>query len=260
MEHSAGRTVAFTTVLCVVFAVLVSSVAVSLKDRQDENKRLDKIKNVLRVAGLMTADESLEPDEINRRFEQSLEAHVIDLSSGELMDGMSPLDFDQRKAAKDPDRSRPAPTNLAKVRRVPNNALVYLIRDEGEVQGIVIPVEGYGLWGTLYGYLALEEDTRTVLGITFYEHKETPGLGGEVDNPRWKGLFPGRLAFDENWEPQLRLKKGSAGSVEDDPYQVDGLSGATITSNGVTNMIKFWLGEDGFGPYLKKYRQLQEMG
>ena len=260
MEHSASRTVVFTTVLCVVFAVLVSSVAVGLKDRQDENKRLDKIKNVLRVSGLMETGESLLGEEINQRFQDNLEAHVIDLSTGELMEGMNPLDFDQRRAAKDPERSRQAPTNRAKVRRLPNHALVYLIREGEEVRGIVLPIEGYGLWGTLYGYLALESDTRTVRGITFYQHKETPGLGGEVDNPRWKALFAGRLAFDENWEPLLALKKGAAGTPEEDPYQVDGLSGATITSNGVTNMIRFWLGPEGFGPYLAKYRQSLDMG
>ena len=106
----------------------------------------------------------------------------------------------------------------------------------------------------LYGYLALAPDARTIVGITFYQHKETPGLGGEVDNPRWKSLWPGRLAYDERGNPAIRVKKGPAGSVEEDPYQVDGLSGATITSRGVTNLLRFWLGDDGFGPYLASYR------
>ena len=103
-------------------------------------------------------------------------------------------------------------------------------------------------------YLALEPDARTIRGITFYEHGETPGLGGEVDNPRWKALWPGRLAFDDRGNPKISVKKGLAGPVDEDPYQVDGLSGATITSRGVTNLVRFWLGDDGFGPCLDKYR------
>mgnify|MGYP001822370096 CR=1 FL=1 len=260
MEHSARHTVIFTTLLCVAFSVVVSSVAVSLKDRQEENRKLDKIKNVLTVAGLREKGESLSAEELNRRFEESLEAHVVELSSGQLVEGLDPLGFDQRKAAKDPARSRVAPTNAAKVRRLPEHALVYEIKQDGETTGYVLPIEGYGLWSTLYGYLALQADTRTVRGITYYQHGETPGLGGEVDNPRWKGVFEGRLAFDDAWAPALRVKKGAAGPVDRDPYQVDGLSGATITSNGVTNMIQFWLGPDGFGPYLAEIRKQGDLG
>lgn len=257
MEHSARHTMIFTTLLCVVFSVLVSGVAVSLKDRQDENVRLDRIKNVLGVAGLKEADEDLSAEEMLARFDSGLDARVVDLASGEYVEGVDALSFDQRKAAKDPETSEAARSNRAKVRRLPHQAVVYLIKDGAETSGLVIPIEGYGLWGTLYGYIALETDGRTVKGITYYAHKETPGLGGEVDNDRWKALWPGRLAFDEKGKPALRVKKGQAGSAEDDPYQVDGLAGATITSNGVTNMLSFWLGRDAFGPYIKKFKQQQ---
>jgi len=260
VEHSVRHTVIFTTLLCVAFSVVVSAVAVQLKDRQDENKRLDKIKNVLTVAGLAKPGEDLDAEELNSRFQTSLEAHVIELATGQLVEGMNPLDFDQRKAAKDPERSKVAPENQAKVRRLPKRALVYSIKEDGQTTGLVLPIEGYGLWSTLYGYLALQSDTKTVRGITYYDHGETPGLGGEVDNPRWKALWAGRKAFDERWEPVLRLKKGSAGSPEDDPHQVDGLSGATITSRGVSNMIQFWLGPDGFGPYLAEIRKQGDLG
>ncbi len=260
MEHSARHTVIFTTLLCIVFSVLVSAVAVSLQDRQEENARLDKIKNVLSVAGLAEPGESLSPDELRERFEGGLVPQIIDLASGQPVEGMDPLSYDQRKAAKDPEQSRAVEENRSKVRRVPEKALVYLIKDGEETAGIVLPIEGYGLWGTLYGYLALDASTRTVRGITFYSHKETPGLGGEVDNPRWKALWPGRLAFDDKWEPALRVKKGSAGPPEKDPYQVDGLSGATLTSNGVTNMIQFWLGREGFATYLAELRKQGDMG
>lgn len=120
---------------------------------------------------------------------------------------------------------------------------------------LVLPISGKGLWGTLYGYLAVGADTNTIRGITYYNHKETPGLGGEVDNPVWKSLWPDRKIYDSDWNVAIKVIKGAADSPESDPYHVNGLSGATITSRGVTNMLQFWLGEKGFGPYLKAFRE-----
>ncbi len=253
-QHSVARTLFFAFALCVVCALLVSSVAVGLRDRQEMNKLLDRQKNVLEVAGLLEAGERLSREEIQRRFTESLEARVVNLETGEFAAEIDPLTFDQRVASTALDTSRPAPSNPARVRRVPNHGLVFLIRSDGEVEGIILPIEGMGLWSTLYGYLALAPDSRTIRGITFYEHAETAGLGGEVDNPRWKALWPGRLAFDESWVPRIAVKKGPAGRVEEDPYHVDGLSGSTLTGNGVTHAIHFWLGDQGFGPYLARYR------
>jgi Na+-transporting NADH:ubiquinone oxidoreductase subunit C len=102
--------------------------------------------------------------------------------------------------------------------------------------------------------VALDADASTIRGITYYQHGETAGLGGEVDNLRWKALWPGRLVYDDSGEVAIRVKKGRAGPVDEDPHQVDGLSGATLTSNGVTNMLRFWLGENGFATYLDRYR------
>ena len=135
---------------------------------------------------------------------------------------------------------------------MPDDGLVYEVVKDDEVEAIILPIEGMGLWSTLYGYIALDADVNTIEGITFYEHGETPGLGGEVDNPRWKALWPGRKAFDERGNVKIQVKKGPAGPPSEDPYQVDGLSGATLTSRGVTNMLHFWLGEEGFGPYLDR--------
>ena len=154
-----------------------------------------------------------------------------------------------------------APDNAARVPRLPDWVLVYEVRGErGQLDLVVLPVEGLGLWGTLYGFVALDGALRTIRGLTFYEHKETPGLGGEVDNPRWKARWPGRLAFDDELAPVVRVVKGVAGAIADDPYAVDGLSGATITSRGVTNLLQFWLGPDGFEPYLTRLRQNEGTG
>ncbi len=254
MQHSTGYIVGFATVVCLVCAVFVAGAAVGLKDRQDANKLLDRQQKVLTVAGLIEEGKSMTREEITSLYASSIQAKVIDLATGEPNESVDAATFDQVSASKDPKRSTKAPENLAKIMRLPNQAVVFDIVQDGERKGLILPIEGYGLWGTLYGYLALAPDTRTIVGITFYSHKETPGLGGEVDNPRWKALWPGRLAFNERGVPSIAVKKGAAGPVAEDPYNVDGLSGATLTSRGVTNLLRFWLGENGFGPYLEKYR------
>jgi Na+-transporting NADH:ubiquinone oxidoreductase subunit C len=254
MQHSTGYIVGFAVTICLVCALFVAGSAVGLRDRQEANILLDRQKKVLTVAGLMEDGAKLPREEIVATFEASILQKVIDLKTGALNTNVDVAVFDQQKEARDPETSVLAPENRSKVRRLPNRALVFDVVENGELKSLILPIEGYGLWGTLYGYIALAPDARTIVGITFYKHKETPGLGGEVDNPRWKANWPGRLAFDDRWNPAISVKKGVAGSIEEDPYSVDGLSGATITSRGVTALLRFWLGDNGFGPYLATYR------
>lgn len=254
MQHSTGYIIGFAAAVCLVASLFVAGSAVGLKDRQDANKLLDLQKKVLTVSGLMSPDDRLNEEEISALYAASIRPRAIDLKTGVLAPEIDPSVFDQIKASQDEALSFEAPKNLSKIRRLPNNALVFDVVEGGELRALIFPIEGYGLWGTLYGYIALAPDARTVVGITFYKHKETPGLGGEVDNPRWKALWPGRLAFNDRGKVTLGVKKGAAGSVKEDPYNVDGLSGATITSRGVTNLVRFWLGDDGYGPYLTGYR------
>lgn len=252
-RQATGYTLLFATAICIVCGILVSSFAVSLEELQDENIALDKQKRVLEAVGLLQPGEPIDEAQVAERFEP-IEPVLIELASGEAVDGDTAT-FDQQRRARDPATSTEAPDNLAKVKRIPDRALLYEVRgDAGELEMVVLPIEGLGLWGTLYGFLALDADTTTVRGITYYQHKETPGLGGEVDNPTWKDKWPGRKAFDDEGEVRLAVMKGQARSVAEDPHRVDGLAGATITSNGVTNMLDFWLGENGFEPYLNRIR------
>ncbi len=254
MQGSVGYNMGFAAAVCLVCAVVVSSAAVVLADRQERNAALDKQRNVLLAAGLAGDDESLDAEAVAARF-APITPVVLALSTGEVAADVDPLGFDQRSAAIDPSRSTAAPDNVAGINRLPDEVLVYEVRGEaGRLDLVVLPIEGLGLWGTLYGFVALDGDLRTIRGLTFYEHKETPGLGGEVDNPRWKALWPGRLAFDDDRSPAIGVVKGPAGTVDEAPYAIDGLSGATITSRGVTNLVRFWLGPDGFGAYLTRLR------
>jgi Na+-transporting NADH:ubiquinone oxidoreductase subunit C len=252
MEFTPARTIGFASIVCFVCAILVASAAVGLKDKQRENELLDRQKKVLDVAGLLEKDTSPDAAQITSTFADRISPQLIPLKEGGC-EGEDVANFDQMKASKDPEKSAVAPKNKAKVGRLPYCAMVYLVRnetDKSKTDTIILPIEGKGLWSTLYGFIALHTNGVDIKGLTFYKHGETPGLGGEVDNPKWKAKWEGKKAFKPNSSaPVLSVKKGQASP--DDPYSVDGLSGATITSNGVTHLIQFWLGEHCFGPHLK---------
>jgi len=254
MHRSAAYSILFAAAVCLVCAVFVSSSAVSLKSRQDENAYLDKQRNVLIAAGLASEDEVLTTEQIQERF-GPVESVVVDLQTGEEVTDVDPETFDQRAASFDPNTSIEAPDNPAGIQRLPNRALVYRLEENDELGLLILPIEGKGLWSTLYGFIALDADLETIRGITFYEHKETPGLGGEVDNPRWKALWPGRRALGDDHEPRIEVIRGRAGPPAEDPYRVDGLSGATMTGRGVGRLVRFWLGDEGFAPYLNSLRE-----
>jgi len=258
--QSTRYTVAFAAVVCVVCAALVAVSAVGLRERQETNQLLYRQKNVLLAAGLVKPDEKLSDQELLAVFDRNIRVRLVDLRSGEMLaaDRIDAKTYDQRKARADPTASHTVPANPAQISRVPNYGTVYFVVDAASrerIDQIVIPVEGVGMWGTLYGFLALDRDTTTISGLTYYDQKETPGLGGEAASPRWQALWRGRKAYDEHWEPRIVVIKGVAGPSAEDPHHVDGLSGATITSNSITRMMTFWLGNEGFGPFLKKFRE-----
>lgn len=253
-QYSNAYIIGFATAVCLVCSIVVSTSAVALRERQDRNKVLDRQKKVLVVAGLLEEGQPATAEKVESLFAENIQIRAVDLASGDYNENVDVATFDQRKATNDPAQSRVAPANNAGVRRLPETALVYQTVADDEVGMLILPVEGKGLWSTLYGFVALAPDTTTIDGITFYEHGETPGLGGEVDNPAWKAKWQGRLALDTDFEPAITVIKGAAGPVAEDPYQVDGLSGATLTARGVSHLVRFWLGDDGFGLYLEKFR------
>jgi Na+-transporting NADH:ubiquinone oxidoreductase subunit C len=254
---STRYTVLFATAVCVVCALLVSVAAVSLQPRQAVNARLYMEKNVLLAAGLAEPGQDLSAQQVRKIFDEQIKVRLVELATGELLPQgkIDERSYDQRKARNDPGASRAAPPNNAGIGRLPNYGLVYFVMKGNEVDQVVIPVEGLGMWGTMYGFLAMAPDGNTVRGLTFYDQKETPGLGGEISNPKWQMLWRGRKAFDDKWNVRLAVIKGPAGPPETDPSKVDGLSGATVTSNAVTRTMQFWLSDDGFGKFLRKLRE-----
>jgi len=250
-NDSIGKTLLVAFALCIVCSVIVSTAVVVLKPAQERNQSLDRKRNILSAAGMLQDGKS-----VDEQFKK-IETRVVDLRSGHFTDAVSPEKYNQLKAAKDPETS----TKLgpgedpAKIIRREDYSIVYLANDaQGHVDKVILPIRGYGLWGTLYGFIALEGDATTIAGIGFYDHKETPGLGGEVDNPRWKAHWPGKEAY-ENGKLAIQVIKGTVDAQSAQaPYTVDGLAGATLTTRGVNNLVRYWLGENGFEPFLNNLK------
>lgn len=256
---STRYTFLFATAVCVVCALLVAASAVGLRDRQENNQLIYRQKNVLLAAGLVKPGESISDRELQAIFDQNIVVRLIDIKTGAMIpEGkLDAKAYDQRKARNDPAQSRAVAPNGARVARLPNYGTVYLVTKgvrDAPPERVVLPIEGMAMWSTVYGFIALDRDGNTVRGLTFYDQQETPGLGGEISNPKWQALWHGRRAYDDKWEPQLKVIKGQAGPAETDPHRIDGLSGATITSNGISRVIAFWFSKDGYGPYLQQFR------
>ncbi len=263
--NSIQRVLLVAVAVCLVCAIFVSGSVVALRPLQAANKNLDTQRNILVAAGLYR-----DGMDVSQTFDARIQMKLVDLRTGEFVEpaaaGISDLlAYDQRVATKDPTRSEVVPValDIASIKRRAFFAKVYLINpqeDEPEAgQKLVLPISGYGLWSTLYGYLVLDADLNTVIGITFTDHGETPGLGGEVDNPKWKAQWPGKQIFDGNGKVVVGLKKGGVdpGNAFDKQHLVDGLAGATLTANGVNRLLQFWLGSDGFGPLLSHMKAQQ---
>ncbi|WP_420597947.1 Na(+)-translocating NADH-quinone reductase subunit C [Neptuniibacter sp.] len=242
-----GKTITVTVLLCVVCSVIVSAAAVLLKPKQIANKDLDRKSNILAAAGISDASKSV--DEL---FAQ-ITTKYVDLETGKFTTDV-PAKYDAKKAAKDPNlgKALSKDVDIASIKYQAKVMPVYMVEADGKIEKLILPVHGYGLWSTLYGFLAVEGDLNTVVGFGFYSHAETPGLGGEVDNPNWKALWPGKEIYPAgSMEPALGLIKGSVDSSNPNAkHQVDGLAGATLTANGVTNLVQFWMGANGYAPFL----------
>ena len=251
MEFSNKYIVGFALALCLICSAAVSSLAVGLKDKQEANRLLDKQMNVLRVAQLIDDGETPTPEKVAQLFED-IKILTFDQATGNPVTIENKWKFNPLKNSKTDADGVDATDPLAKkvsVKRMPKTLLAYQVNTAGK-ECLVLPIYGNGLWSLLLGFLAIETDASKVVGITFYEHLETPGLGGEIDNPNWKALWPGKLCFDDNGNPAVEVVK--QGAVKNAATQVDGISGATITSKAVGNLVQLWLGDTGYGPFLRQ--------
>ena len=251
-RDSISNTLIVAVGLSLVCSIIVSSAAIVLKPVQAKNEELFRKQIILDVAGLMEPDASI--DEL---FE-SIEPRVVDLETGEYTDAVDPNTFDALAAANDPSLGIqiPADLDIARIGRRAKYAAVYIVRNGEDIEQVILPVYGKGLWSTMLGYLSMAPDGDTVRGLRFYAHAETPGLGDQIDKEPWRAQWNGKEIYGGGDEPKIRVIKGVVpADAPNAKHMVDGLSGATLTANGVTYLIQYWTGPHGFGPYLSNYRE-----
>lgn len=253
-NESTLKAVIVTLAVCLAGSILVAGSAVLLRPAQIANKLREQPARIAEIIAQLPDDGGRL--QIGDRLR--IEARVVDLATGRHVPSIDAVKFDQRRAAKDPEQSIAIPPqrDLAQIKRRARHAVIYLVRRGRRLKLIILPVHGRGYGSTLYGYIGISGDTRTVVGLSFYEHGETPGLGALIDDPAWRGRWRGKNIWDDAGKPVLGVARGAVdpGSPEA-RYMVDGLTGATWTTRGVTNLLRFWLGDDGFGPYLKRLRE-----
>ncbi len=258
-KDSNVRTAITALALCLVCSILVSAVAVGLKQQQLNNQALDRNKNILLAAGLL--GENTSNASIEKSFSE-FQVKLVNMETGKYATddelkqaGITNVDsYDPESASKNPSLGIALTEDPANIKVKPKFAKVYIKPDaSGSPEMLVLPVKGYGLWGTIYGFLTLEKDLNTIKGLSFYSHKETPGLGARIEEPKWLALWPGKQAYNDKGEVVTGVVK--YGSPKPTENYIDGISGATLTVRGVNNFIQFWLGKDGYQPFIDNLRK-----
>lgn len=254
-KNSNITTLATALILCLVCSVLVSAAAISMKPKQDANVLLDRNKNILMAANLFDPAKD-NASKVNELF-KNVEIKLINTKTGQFVTddelkaaGITDVGaYDAEKASKNPETAIDlGADDPAQIGAVAQLLKVYIIKDDnGKLKNVVLPINGNGLWGQIYGFLTLKDDINTIEGISFYKHKETPGLGALIETPKWRATWVGKQAFDGD---KIVTGVVKSGTPKPTPNYVDGITGATLTSAGVNNMIQFWLSERAYKPFL----------
>ncbi len=252
-KDSVFGTFVVTIGLCLVCSVLVSSAVVALGPFQQAAIANDRQVNILRVSGFDIEGSVAET------YQKHIEAKLLDVATGKFTDASSAEAdaFNFQSLAKNPDYNVaiPAEEDTAKIRTRTKLMPVFLSKDEaGQIVRYILPFYGQGLWSTMYGYVAVGPDGNTIQAVTFYSHGETPGLGGEIDNPNWQAQWVGKKIFKEDGTLGFIIKKNADHVGEGKDYEVDSLSGATLTTNGVDNSTRYWFNV-AYKPFLENLRK-----
>lgn len=228
MQHSKPYSIGFILIITALFGLLLALAASALRERQQFNEEVNVKRNILMAVGVLDRDREMELEEIDAMYQESVQSFAVD-PEGTIVEGVSGESLDLEVVLQNPDTSQ---------HRYP----VFVATDAGGSTVYAIPVFGKGLWSTLYGYLALEADLETVRGMTFYAHGETPGLGAEIEQAWFQDNFVGKKIYDAGALRTIQVVKGTVENRIQDPgerdYFVDGISGATITGRGVSNLLE----------------------
>jgi Na+-transporting NADH:ubiquinone oxidoreductase subunit C len=228
------KTFVVAGLVAVASAVLVSSASVLLQPMQDAHIAAER---QARMAAMLDEVPGLR-DLMAETGVEELEMRTVDLAAGAFVEdepGGDPVPI-------------PAEQDVAGLGTRAPFASVYLVESGGEIALLALPVEGRGYQSTIRALLALEGDLTTIAALTILEQGDTPGLGAEIQTPRWQALWPGKEIADADGDIVISVVRGEASG----PHEVDGITGATRTGNGVENMLRYWLGPHGYGPLLDR--------
>ena len=248
-QQSKAEIIKFATQLCLACSVLVSTAAVVLRPLQDANVENEKKINILRAAGIAEAGKKLSSSEINSRYQQIIPV-VVNFETGDLNQELDPEKYDMYEAAAS-DEGAALKNDPAGIKRQAKNGTAYILLEGEKVKKIVLPVQGYGLWSTMYGFTSLdmEKENPTIGALTFYAQSETAGLGAEVANPKWQVKWAGINPYNDKGEPQISVVKNKTNANE-----IDSIAGATLTSKGVQNLMNYWLSNNGYKKFIENVK------
>lgn len=240
--------VASMMVLCVLIFLIAIAWFMLLQGEMTEPTAEEKNAAVLQAAGLLKAD-SQDKKSRDNLYQRSIIVRTVNLDSGEWVT--------DKTAAQGCKKLTPE-QDPAQIRQRCTLADVYLVKDkDNNIQQVIIPVAGKGAKSMMHAFLSLGLDGRTVNNLYYYQQRETPFLGARVKDENWRQQWPGKKVADDNGTPALKIVQEKSG--KNDEYTVDGISGATLTSTGVEKSINYWIGEQGYGPFLQRLKQNPEM-
>lgn len=235
MVKNNSYTIIFIIILCVISSIILTLVSKGFEGKKNFNIELDRKKNVLKAFGFNLNNKN--QNSIVKLFDNSIKKIVID-KEGNVFKGENKSDIASDKKH--------------------NLLIIYKAIENKQVKGYAIPIDGFGLWSQLLGYYALANDLSTVKGITFYKHGETPGLGGEIESDDFQKNFTNKKIFDsKNILRPTIVVKGKVDDVITDKsehiFYVDGISGATMTCDGINQLLKNGL--EKYEPFFRRMRK-----
>jgi Na+-transporting NADH:ubiquinone oxidoreductase subunit C len=207
----------FATIMVAVVAAVLSTAAILLQPKQDFNVEVEKKQNILASVRIHASKA-----DAAAIYDKTIKQSLVINTDGEVVENVDPFTIDLRSEQRKPVESQNLPLFIASI--------------EGDKEVIIIPLEGKGLWGPIYGYISLESDMSTIYGVTFDHKGETPGLGAEINTSPFEGMFPGQQIYEGDKFVSIKVVKG--GAREGDKHAVDAVSGGTITSVGLEDMLR----------------------
>ncbi len=252
----AGTAFLIVVAVALVCAVLVSVSTIGLRPIQERNALIERSRNIVALSGLAEDGASLSGEQVLAAIDQ-MDVRVVDIDTGKFDNSIDPETFQPRAAALDPELgvAIPADQDVARLGRRSRFEIVHLVWEDDELKRIILPVVGQGMWSTLYGYIALESDLNTIAAATFYEQAETAGIGDRIADPDWLAGWRGRSLYANDGSYRFRISGGPVdpGSATA-AFEVDGISGATVTTGGVSRLVQYWFGPNGYEPLLENLR------